>query len=352
MSIDFTNINSKFRVNKTFLDGHTPSLTWNDGSTFKEGVTYGNFGSVVLSKDRSLKKGELLKDKMIQAKVDKATKLGLHGTAFSNFVELDITPKVNAKAFRAKTGLNKSKSIVSTSKHSPTSSDGGIVDVLKGNSVNEQKINRDLVIFTEELVKQSLESNKIAVDKNEILLEQNRILELSQLQSSAMINVLSNTLVSISQSLEFIPTMIEQMGIHSDRQADLMNTQNSHAFQKNVNDSFYYDDDKNSAKGSAQSLYAMSNNLASMASTHSDLAVSSRKIEQHQEKQKEHAENMIKDFDDENSAEYKGIFDEALDFLSGAYDEITDNILGSDVNIFEHLLKEGSMTEKDVKNGY
>ncbi len=330
--VNFTLVNVTKFTDPIRGDEHVPSPTFSDGSNFSSDSTYHDFGFSVIPSNDQLTNGQLLHDRMLEARNKKAEKLGLRGRAYSDYVESDLLPASVSSRDSQLSSLTPPVKDKQFSKTNPVNNGTSIIDVLKRSSNAHGNImSKSLDAFNHQVtILQN--SNEIMKNSNEIALERNRLLEVQNKTNSALNSVLVDALTSISQSLEFIPTLIETISIGSEKIVETNNTRNSHLFQKNVNDAFEYNDKKNSPSPIEASLNDMSSHLDSISHAHST-------ISKHQEKQAKHAENEIKNFEDENSPENMSFLDSVFDSISNQFD---------DFDIFTHLINETTMKEKDL----
>jgi len=343
MGIDFSTINSPaLYTDGVNVNDHLPVITFDDGSEVDNDKTYDSFGFAVLSNNGTMVNGQALKDKVSQSRADKATKLGLRGSAFSDYVELGIA-SVKANRDNAITSLPQVPSDITFQKEPLPTTGTSLVEVLKNAQDNQNDILSVMLNAFNEMTTLLKNQNDLLLEKNKIDLERNRIMDVMQLSQNAKDTVMVESLTSLAQSLEYIPTLIETIAIGNDKQSELLNTQNSHLFQKNVNDAYAFNYNKDDEKSPQKSLDAVAGNLASIAQAHA-------KIQEHQEKQAKDAENNIKDFEDENSLQAKSVFDGFIDFMSGVVDEAEEVVLGDNPDIFTHFIKETSIKEKDLNN--
>ena len=309
------------------VDEHIPAMTFSDGSVFSKDKDYSHFGFAVLSNNTTLTKGELFKEKMIEAKLVKAEKLDLRGRQFADFIEKDIQPQAegnrNSTASRLATPLPDKKIVKPFSPN--TGND--LLSIIKQMSDDNSESMSKMIESYDNLTSLLQNQNKIMKDNNEINLERNRLLEVSNMRDNATQKIMIEGITSIAQSLEYLPTLIEAMVIGNEKKEELMNTQNSHLYQKNVNDGYAFNYDKDDEKGTKRALNNISSHLASNASA-------THEIKEHQKIQAKHAENKIKDFESENS-------DDFISFLGDVVSDIVEQV--SDVDIFTYMLKETSI---------
>lgn len=322
-------------------DEHIPSITFSDGSDFTSSSSYTDFGFSVLTSDKQLSNGQLLHDRMLESRNIKAEKLGLRGKAYSDYVELGILPASVTSRNSQISSLVPLIEDKKFTKTNPTNTGTSLIDVLKRSSKSQGDILSKTLDALNHQVSILHNNNEIMKNANEIALERNRLLEVQNKSNDASSRVLVDALTSISQSLEFFPTLIEAISIGSDKIVETNNTRNSHLYQKNVNDAYEFHDSKINGSPLSSSLDTMSSHLDSIAHNHSAIAV-------HQGKQAKHAENEIKNFEDENSNPFLSFFEDVFDYFSTG--EILDDAgnLISDVDIFTYLMNETTMKEKDL----
>ena len=256
-------------------------------------------------------------------RVQKASDLNLTSREFSDFVELGIEPAVVQKRDN---NISRLKSVVPdidfTLPSSPITSTK-LVDVIKeGADVQNDILSETLEAFNH-LVTLFQNQNQMVKQSNEIALEANRINEASLLSREGVNKSFVEGIMSISQSLEMLPTLVEATAIGFDNIKSVLNISNEHAYQKNVNDAYAFNYDKDDEKGTKRSLDAISNHLQKSANA-------LHNSEKHHKKQGDYAFEEKKIIDEENSFDYLSILGDIGDAV---FDEFAD------FDIFTYLLE-------------
>ena len=290
------------------VDDHLPPLTFTNQDQIEDGQTYNDFGHVILSDQKTLSPGEAIKEKMIQAKVEQATNLGLTGQAFSDFVENDIQTTVTDRANGAVDALAELKPDEQhVAVHQPTSSTK-LVDVMKDHHNSNGQLMEALVNSMNLQTTQLAKQNELLKQQNEIAIERNRIAQSETDAKTALYKVTTGAMTSVAQSLGYLPHLIETLSVASDRQVEIGNIKNAHALQKNVNDAYEFKYDKTAEDG--------------LRKTQRSIAEDHKKVGTHSQ----HETNAI---EEENAA--ISIYHDAIDYFF------------DDTNIFKALIDYGRM---------
>lgn len=317
------------------VDDHLPAVTFDNEDSVVDQGDYTSFGSSILSENKIIEKGTKLSSAVSISLAEKANQLGLRGQEYSDYVELNIIPAIKTKKDSAVSALVAPVEDKTFEKPFSQNTGANLIDVLKQTNNEQSEIASETLNAINHMTTLMQNQNEILKQANEIAIEKNRIHEVELHSKDAFNQSLIEGVMSMGQSLGYLPTLIETIAISSDRNAELQNVANSHHFQKNVNDSYEFNHNKDDEQGSTQSLKNISNHLASSATSHASIV-------QPIKNQGDLAKVKKIDHDEENSLEF-------LDFLSSAVDGLTEQI--ADVDIFTYLLDETRIKKEDLRNG-
>ena len=355
---------------------HLPGLSFLNNDKFVSNGNY-NFDIGMYNDNTLLSLGEDFRKKMIKSRSKKAEKLGLVGREYSAYVE-GVSRHVVSKASSAEKKLSPPPVALAVSSDGPVINKGSnLLDVLRKGYDSQGHLSFLMVEALSSVSQMMAKNAEMILQQNEILLEANKISEMHMASDSAKTEAVVSGFMSVAQSLEYIPNLIEAIHIMSDRHVEVANINNAHLMQKNVNDVVDFKYNVRDSNGIHNSLKRVADNLGSVAKNSASLknissgggtstdmsgvekglsdiskkisetAAHQKKIadnsdlkkeevkklselSKHQEKMAKHSENQIKDWEDENSPEVKGVFEELFDF---ALDQF------GDFDIFEEILK-------------
>jgi len=317
-----------------------PTLVF-DNPTLTSSSPYDSFGVVVLGNDTSIDNSLDFDTRVKEANLTQATLSSLTAKEFSKFAEENILPKTKVNRDTNISNLVQPIEDIDFSQSSMSSSSTNLLGVLKDIGKNQNDINSKILDAINHATTLQHNSNEILADQNKILLEKNRILENKYYTDLSHQKIIAESSVLSSQMLGYIPALIEAITIGNKNKIEVENIANSHRYQKNVNDAYAFNYNKDDENGIKSQLGGIVTNLASSAQSHSEIAVEHKKLGDLAVEEK-----LI--IDEENSSDFQDIIKEAYDVAIGFVDSLSDTVSDelSEFNIFNYLLTETTQGTK------
>lgn len=306
------------------------------GYSLDESSDYNGYGADYQSVNTKIISPDMKSSQYTQNLVQRANDMNLTAQQFSDYVELGIVPTIKETIESKKENLqtiHEDKTIVSE----PIGNSGSdLLTILKSNSDIMELQGGKLIEVLDHLTTLFHNQNQIHSQSNEIAISDHALLQQMRAELSAHNKLTAQALLSITKSLEGIPILIDTIKSSNEAVIEQMTISNSHRFQKNVNDAYAFNYNKDDENGSETSLRAISSGIANIAGSHAQMV---QPIKNQGDWAKEEKEII----DEENAQDFLDIVKDKVMQTVGVFEDELE-----DFDIFTYLLE--NTTEAGLKN--